>query len=276
MKQGSNETAADKATTATDTHATQKEHGFPRTKKKGSSSKNTDKEKRNGDGSKSKTVQFDVGGTHYKVSRSLIDGFPHTMLARLISKTWHVSGPDDDATIFIDRNGDRFQYVLDYMRDKEVHLPLSVPKGAMLRDLAYYGFEHVLSDDIHDGYESAEAVTQIAKCESLYQQELERCYRTVRKFQKKIIYLSVAHSCFLSFSKSGLLPEFFYLGDYSLNLMTLKDDINAAFEAFDRELFDGCLQIHGLKYVSHRCIELKSSQSIWYYVSLKVLSAKAI
>jgi hypothetical protein len=221
---------------------------------------------------KTKTVKLDVGGTHYKVSRSLIESYPNTMLARLISKAWLVV--DLDAPIFIDRNGDRFQYVLDYMRDKEIHLPLCVSKASILRDLEYFGFDHVNPDTIHDGYGSAEAATQIARCEALYQQELETCHKTVRHFHKKITYLNVAHACFLSYSKSGRLSEF-YLGDYSLNLMTLKDDINSAFDSFNKDLFDECLKLHGLKYVSHRTIELRSYNSIWYYVSITALPSSS-
>jgi BTB/POZ domain len=224
----------------------------------------------------SSTVKLDVGGSVYKVSRSIIESFPETMLARLISKRW-TTRSDDNATIFIDRNGDRFQYVLDYMRDKEIHLPLSVPKAAMMNDLEFLGFSNIDSNSIHDGAASAEAATQIAICEAQYQQELEFCHRTVRKFQKKITYLNVAHSCFLSYSRCGhLLSSEFYLGDYSLNLMTLKDEINSAFESFDRVLFDECLAIHGLKYVSHRPIDLRSQVSIWYYVSLTIHQSSGI
>lgn len=220
-----------------------------------------------------KTVQLDVGGTVYKVSRSLIESFPNTLLHRLISKTWCI---DPDATIFIDRNGDRFQYVLDYMRDKEVHLPLSVAKTAMLRDLEFFGFEHVCTNDIHDGCASAEAATQIAKCEALYQTNLEHCRWNLRKFSLKITYLNVAHACFLAYSKSGNLSEL-YLGDYSLNLIALQEDINDAFENFDKDLFDECLALHGLKYVSHRPMDLhSSSKTIWYYVSLKTLPSDTV
>ena len=60
----------------------------------------------------------------------------------------------------IDGNGDRFPYILDYMRDKEVHLPLSVPKAALLRDFEYYGFDlnhNIRVEDIHDGSSSVES-----------------------------------------------------------------------------------------------------------------------
>ena len=49
--------------------------------------------------------------------------------------------------------------------------------------------------------------------------------------------------------------------NYTLNLKTLKDDINTSFvaDASDRNLFDDCLLLHGLQYVSHRTIDLRST-----------------
>jgi BTB/POZ domain len=101
----------------------------------------------------SKTVRFDVGGQVYKVSRSLIELYPDTMLARMVDTRWQPqrgikAGDDDDddtsnsTIMFIDRNGDRFQYVLDYMRDRQVSLPMTVSVSAFRHDLAYYGFDN--------------------------------------------------------------------------------------------------------------------------------------
>ena len=116
------------------------------------------------------TVRFNVGGRIYEVSRSLLDRYPDTMLARMASDTWsplqrdessdesgeHENGDDDDddtpicngdggkKALFIDRNSDRFQYCLDYMRDGGIAgLPMTVSKDAVLHDLAYYGFHDV-------------------------------------------------------------------------------------------------------------------------------------
>ena len=58
-------------------------------------------------------VQFDVGGRLFKTSRSLIDKHEDTMLARLVSDTWQ---EDPTKPVFIDRNGDIFAHVLDYLR----------------------------------------------------------------------------------------------------------------------------------------------------------------
>jgi hypothetical protein len=41
------------------------------------------------------------------------------MLARMASKTWQT---DPEAAMFVDRDGERFRYILDYMRDGKVHL----------------------------------------------------------------------------------------------------------------------------------------------------------
>jgi len=134
-----------------------------------------------------RTVHFNVGGTLYEVSRSLLDQHPDTMLSRMVSDFWFpkdegsnedhnehdANGSKSDETnndvgkdseadesaneatkaeataLFIERDGSRFRYCLDYMRDNGcVSLPPDVPKDALLRDLDYYGFENVDQDKI--------------------------------------------------------------------------------------------------------------------------------
>jgi BTB/POZ domain len=85
-------------------------------------------------------VHFNVGGTRYEVSGSLLDMHPNTMLARSADELWH---EDPESEIFVERNGDRFQYVLDYLRDGRAFLPMGVPKDAFLGDLEYYCLEGV-------------------------------------------------------------------------------------------------------------------------------------
>lgn len=81
-------------------------------------------------------VTFDVGGTIYRVSRTLLDSHPNTMLARIASDTWNTG---NGKAIFIERSGTRFECVLDYLRDGSVSVPLSVSKEALKTDLDYYG-----------------------------------------------------------------------------------------------------------------------------------------
>jgi BTB/POZ domain len=59
------------------------------------------------------------------------------MLATISSDQWR-----QDHEIFVDRNGERFQYVLDYMRDSRVELPLSIPRGQFVLDMEYFALDY--------------------------------------------------------------------------------------------------------------------------------------
>jgi hypothetical protein len=65
-------------------------------------------------------VRFTIGGTQYEVADET----------------------DDESEIFIERDGERFRYVLDYMRDGSVQIPLSIPRGQLVMDLEYYGIDY--------------------------------------------------------------------------------------------------------------------------------------
>ena len=58
------------------------------------------------------------------------------MLARMVSDTRNAPGTITE--IFIDRNGDRFQQVLDYLRDPEMF----IPDALICRELDYFGIPH--------------------------------------------------------------------------------------------------------------------------------------
>ena len=94
------------------------------------------------------TIKFNVGGVMYEVSQSLLSHFPNTMIARAASETWNKSGKNNNngtnVPIFMDRNGERFAYILDYMRDNKITLPLqNITREGIIDDLNYYGFDNV-------------------------------------------------------------------------------------------------------------------------------------
>lgn len=94
------------------------------------------------------TVRLNVGGTKYEVSRSLIEQYPNTMLARLISEEWDQEKAGKE--LFIERNGKCFEFVLNCMRDQKVTLPVNaVSKDALLQELEYFGFNDVSPDAIN-------------------------------------------------------------------------------------------------------------------------------
>jgi len=74
----------------------------------------------------------------------------------MISDTWHYqqtsNSDSEDKPIFIDRSGDIFQHVLEYLRYGSVVLPTSIPTEMFTRDLEYYLLEYDVST-ITDGEE---------------------------------------------------------------------------------------------------------------------------
>ena len=80
-------------------------------------------------------VQFDVCGRLFKTSRSLIDKHEGTMLSRLVSDTWQ---EDPTKPVFIDRDGDIFAQVLNFLRYGSITLPEKMVKDMFLRDLDFY------------------------------------------------------------------------------------------------------------------------------------------
>mmetsp|Transcript_36927 Transcript_36927/g.62818 ORF Transcript_36927/g.62818 Transcript_36927/m.62818 type:complete len:202 (-) Transcript_36927:65-670(-) len=86
------------------------------------------------------TVRFNVGGRHFEVSRSLVDEHSNTVLGKLVSDTWN---GDPAKAVFIDRSGDIFAHILEYLRYGSIELPITVPRSMFDRELDYYGITSV-------------------------------------------------------------------------------------------------------------------------------------
>ena len=142
-------------------------------------------------------VVFDVGGNIYKFPRSLLSIYPDTMLAKLVSKEWN-SGSDERLVttkpIFLDRNGYRFKFVLDYMRDQKVVLPYHVSKGELLLDFEYLGLmAYVDQDNIVAEHQSIEAFKQAKEhSESLLKKGSEQLYY----FEQRAAIVFLAKHCY--------------------------------------------------------------------------------
>ena len=95
---------------------------------------------------KTQVVKFNIGGRKYEVARSLLESYPDSMLYKSASKVW-LENPDEE--VYIERDGNRFAYCLDYLRDKKCYLPFTVSKDAVMKDLKYYGIENVDERNIH-------------------------------------------------------------------------------------------------------------------------------
>jgi hypothetical protein len=63
--------------------------------------------------SEQEVIQFDVGGTLYKVALSTLMKFPDTILAALPSERWQQQPANSNHDLmFIDRDGELFKYIL--------------------------------------------------------------------------------------------------------------------------------------------------------------------
>jgi hypothetical protein len=114
-------------------------------------------------GGTSKTVCLNVGGHIYEFSRDILDRHPDSMLSHMMSERWQQTATthqyttdttpdaqqkiDNDGIPFIDRNGQRFGYILDLCRDGVVYLPVTVSPAALQMDLEYFGLEQIIKDD---------------------------------------------------------------------------------------------------------------------------------
>ncbi len=88
-------------------------------------------------------VKFNVGGRKYEVSRSLLELHPNTLLAKSAAMVWEENSEEE---IFFERDGARFAFCLDYLRDEKCYLPSEVSKEALMDDLHYFGVENVHSN----------------------------------------------------------------------------------------------------------------------------------
>lgn len=87
-------------------------------------------------------ITFNIGGRRYEVSCSLLKLHPDIMLTKSASGQWR---EDPNEEIFIERDGPMFRYVLQYLRDGKVTLPITESKEALVTELHYYGID--ITDD---------------------------------------------------------------------------------------------------------------------------------
>jgi len=83
--------------------------------------------------SKEKIIKLDVGGFRYKTSLSTLTSIPNTMLHRMFTGSFPLN-PDKEGWHFIDRNGQVFGHILDFLRCHQ-HPPqsLSMAVKAMIQ-----------------------------------------------------------------------------------------------------------------------------------------------
>jgi hypothetical protein len=187
-------------------------------------------------------VRFNVGGRIFEVSRSIIEQHPNTMLARMIDATWKRDDYQPGDALFIDRSGDRFQYVLDYMRDGKVFLPVTESRAAVAHELEYFGFENVeqekaLSQATLDGGRVMSSISSNL-CEEMdaMDKDIQHFQREIKSIENKGYAIRAAH---LLFMRASDIPA-----DVSRFTVTISD-------RYDKDFF-GKATRHAMTFLSER------------------------
>lgn len=92
----------------------------------------------------SEIIELNVGGSVYTTSRTTILSHPESMLSHMISGQIP-NATDSKKRIFIDRDGPLFRFILNFLRDKQLHLPDNFAEYAQLRQEAdFYRIEPII------------------------------------------------------------------------------------------------------------------------------------
>ena len=114
------------------------------------------------------TVELNVGGVRHEVARSTLLHHPDFMLAVLVSERWDKSsgnGSDKREPIFIDRDGERFRFVLDFYRNCRAVVPTSA-FAAVEAEFDFFGLPKTAIT--RDRIERGEAVKELATLKRKY------------------------------------------------------------------------------------------------------------
>lgn len=94
-------------------------------------------------GSQTDTVKFNVRGRVFEVLREpTLSLHPGTLMSTLAEEH---SGDDP---VFVEANPELFPYILEYMRSRSIHIPLTISRGAVLAEASRLGLTSITDGDI--------------------------------------------------------------------------------------------------------------------------------
>eukprot|EP00854_Cymbomonas_tetramitiformis_P010903 gene10903-12900_t len=183
------------------------------------------------------TVRFNVGGREYRVAKSLIEHHSKTMLCRLASDAWtNTLGAAHQGAdpIFIERDGERFRYCLDYLRDGRAVLPWSESREAVLHEFDYYGIDCDPARLTKDQKSFPDAVDLVSSCYAeinsgirSVKMEIAGLNLEIEDRERKLEILDLTMHCLQTYCQKNILQftlkiDDTRMGDYMLARPTLK------------------------------------------------------
>ena len=89
--------------------------------------------------SASNLVSLNVGGRTFLTSRDTLTRDPDSMLACMLTQDLPAAPQDKDGNLVIDRDGDSFSYILNFLRDGSCVYPLDFhTRAKLLREADYF------------------------------------------------------------------------------------------------------------------------------------------
>ena len=150
---------------------------------------------------------------------------------------------DPESEIFIERDGERFKYCLDYLRDGRVMLPITMSKGAVMEDLKYYGVESVDEEVVY--YNPSKEEQSIHAFSCVYD-VLDRAEKEIHTLKIRRICKEAALFCFKKHIETNSLTIRYSGDSKSSNYTSIAADIETAInnkEKFNDEnscIFPSC------------------------------------
>jgi len=86
-------------------------------------------------------VKLNVGGMHYATTRHTLMTYGENYFSALLSEKYKVVKDGD--SIFIDRNGELFALVLDYLRTGELFIPKHVERERVMKEFKFFCIDPV-------------------------------------------------------------------------------------------------------------------------------------
>ena len=196
------------------------------------------------------TIHFNVGGQLYQVAQSLLEQYPSTMLYCAAAERWQTN---PKSTIFIEGDGERFRYCLDYMRRQRVDLPVNIPKAAVLADLDYYGFPDV-DPMLVNGISLADEVMVL-------HQTIKGLERKKEKEKLKKACLLLASELYAAFVRTGSLTVILY--DRQRDDTELEPILRGEMDDNRVKILNDCLALYGLHVYKRECTTCIHSGEPW-------------
>lgn len=88
-----------------------------------------------------RTVVLNVSGERFEIRVDMFDEYSTTILAKQLQK--HCKDGQFNDELFLNRCPKLFRFVLQYVRDKKVHLPIGISKTSLMNELQFYCFDNI-------------------------------------------------------------------------------------------------------------------------------------